>query len=361
MSEQDVYPDKYNKLRSKYKYYIDSYLPLYQLKTEKEEELKSIYKMIKTELIDSKKYPIKTIMENILSIIPYNNRYAKSYLFLAKLLSDEYHVKEVNNVMFISNFLFYKEYGIKLDKSTDFKGIKSENLKIHSENTIYRAIMYNDLETFISFTERDGFDKNQILQSQLYPYSKKGYSLLELCCYHGAVDRFKLLRSKFNSEITQTCLEFSFLGRNQEIMSECLKYQEPDKYCMRYAIISHNIDFVTFLMNEYNIEIDLEYCGIYNNLESFLVHFDQTNDINKCFVYSPIFNIPSFLEFFISHGANVNEKNEDGLTALHFAAIYNSIEITEVLLLHGANINEKNKKGETALHNAAWNHRREIT
>ena len=77
-------------------------------------------------------------------------------------------------------------------------------------------------------------------------------------------------------------------------MSECLKYQTPDEDCMEYAIISHNIDFVTFLMNEHYLEINLDYCGIYNNLESFLVYFDQTNDINKCFFYSTMFDISSF-------------------------------------------------------------------
>ena len=122
--------------------------------------------------------------------------------------------------------------------------------------------MCNDLEKIILFTECDGFDKNQLLESDLYPYSDEGYSLLELCCYHGAVDCFKLLRTKFDSEITQKCLRFSFLGGNPEIMSECLKYQKPNKECMKYAIISHNIDFVTFLMNEYNLEIKLSYCGI---------------------------------------------------------------------------------------------------
>ncbi|EAX93662.1 hypothetical protein TVAG_091970 [Trichomonas vaginalis G3] len=74
-------------------------------------------------------------------------------------------------------------------------------------------------------------------------------------------------------------------------MSECLKHQKPDEECMKYAIISHNIDFVTFLMNEYNSEIDLYYCGLYHNLESFLIYFDQTNDVNKCFINSTSFNI----------------------------------------------------------------------
>ncbi|EAY08996.1 ankyrin repeat protein, putative [Trichomonas vaginalis G3] len=220
--------------------------------------------------------------------------------------------------------------------------------------------MCDDLERFIAFTERGGFDKNQKLKCNFFPYSEEGYSLLELCCYYGAVDYFKLLRTKFNSEITQTCLRLSFLGGNQEIMSECLKYQTPDEECMEYAIISHNIDFVTFLMNEYNLEMDLENCGWYNNMESIFVYFDQTNDVNKCFLYSARFNIPSLLEYFFSRGANINEKNNDGETALHITASQNSIETVEFLISHGANINEKDQFGQTALHCAAEINRKEI-
>ncbi|EAY03346.1 ankyrin repeat protein, putative [Trichomonas vaginalis G3] len=300
-------------------------------------------------------------MRDILYIILYNNRYTKSYLSLVKLISDDYHVEEVCNVEPILTFLFYKEYGIKLDKSSNFEKIKSENLDIHTENTIYRAIMYNALERFIQFTKIDGFDQDQKLQSSFYPYYNGGYSLLELCCYHGAADCFKLLRSKFQSEITQKCLRFSFLGGNQEIMSECLKYQIPDYWCMQYAIISHNIDFVTFLMNEYNMEIDLSSCATYKNFESFFAYFDQTNDINNCLVYSPTFNSPSICEYFLSHGANINGKNKFGETALFTAACENSKEIVKLLISHGANINEKDNNGQTALHIAAENNNKEVT
>ncbi|EAY22458.1 ankyrin repeat protein, putative [Trichomonas vaginalis G3] len=143
-------------------------------------------------------------------------------------------------------------------------------------------------------------------------------------------------------------------------MSECLKYQKPNKKCMEYAIISHNIDFVTFLMNEYNLEIDLNCCINYNNLESFLVYFDQTNDINKCFIHSVKFNIPSLCEYFLSYGANINIKDENRKTALHFATIYNSKETAEFLISHGANINEKDNYGYTALHFAASHKSKEI-
>ena len=79
--------------------------------------------------------------------------------------------------------------------------------------------MNNDLERFISFTEREVFDKDQELENKLYESSTDNFSFIDLYCYYGAVDCFKLLRTKFKSEITQTCLQFSFLGRNQEIMS----------------------------------------------------------------------------------------------------------------------------------------------
>ncbi|KAI5520670.1 cyclin-dependent kinase inhibitor 2C-related family, partial [Trichomonas vaginalis G3] len=39
-------------------------------------------------------------------------------------------------------------------------------------------------------------------------------------------------------------------------------------------------------------------------------------------------------------------------TALHFAAFYNNREIAEILISHGININEKDNIGQTALHKA---------
>ncbi|EAY04784.1 ankyrin repeat protein, putative [Trichomonas vaginalis G3] len=328
MSEQDILPNKYSELRGIYKSYIDTCNALYQLKTENEEELNSIYKMIKTELIDSKKYHPRNIIYDILKLIEYNNRYKKSYLYLCKLISDDFNIKFIWNL----------------------------NVSIHENDTIYRAIMENDKERFIALTEGYSYP---LLRSSLYPYNSIGYSLLELCCYHGAVDCFKFLRTKYKSEIYNRCLELSFLGGNPEIMNECLKYRKPDKWCMTYAIISHNIDFVAFLRNEYKIEIDLYDCGLFNNLEAFLVYFDQTNDIDNCFIYSTMFNIPALCEYFLSQGANINYKNQEEITALHLAAIKNRKEVVEFLLSHGANINEINEDGQTALHYAASNNSKE--
>ena len=101
MSDEDIDLNKFSELQSIYKYCIDLYTALYQLKTEKEEELNSIYKNIRVVLIDSNKNSPQNILKDILDIIPYNNRYTKSYLYLAKLISDEYQVKEISNVISI--------------------------------------------------------------------------------------------------------------------------------------------------------------------------------------------------------------------------------------------------------------------
>ncbi|EAY10390.1 hypothetical protein TVAG_109740 [Trichomonas vaginalis G3] len=378
--DQNFSPSKYWELRSIFKYHIESYNALYQLKTENKEELNSIYKMIKTNLIDSKIFLPTKIIEEILNIIPNNNRYSKSYLELAKHIYDDFHVNEVGETVKSSILLFHQEYGIKLDNRLNYEE-EYEDLDCHTATTIFKTIMYDDIKTFASFTESEGFNQYEKSPNILYP-DFRGYSLLELCCYHGAVDCFKLLRTKFNTRITQTCLHLSFLGGNPEIMSECLKYQKPNEECMEYAILSHNIDFVTFLMNEYNIKINLTYCGVHNNLDAFFVYFDQTNDNNECFIFSTLFQLPSLCQYFLSHSADVNAKNKHGDTALHIAAykgykvimkflllyganidaknvdgntavLSHSKETVELLLFNGANVNEKNNDGETALHKAA--------
>ncbi|EAX91410.1 hypothetical protein TVAG_312970 [Trichomonas vaginalis G3] len=207
MPKIDIVPKEYSELRNIYAYYINSFNALYQLKTRNDEEINSIYEMIKTNLIDSKKYLPENIVKDIFNIIPYNNRYTKSYLKLAKLIFDEYNVKTVIDTPNVFSSLFYKEYGINLNKSNEIENTELENLEIFPENSIYNAIMDNDLKRFISFTERDGFNEDQRLNCKFYPHSVDGYSLLELCCYYGAVDCFKFLRTKFDSEITLLCLK----------------------------------------------------------------------------------------------------------------------------------------------------------
>ena len=56
------------------------------------------------------------------------------------------------------------------------------------------------------------------------------------------------------------------------------------------------------------------------------------------------------VQFWIKKGDNIEGKNSDGQTALHYAASVNRLHIVEFLLEKGAKIEEKDKKGHTPLH-----------
>ena len=272
---------------------------------------------------------------------------------------------KINPEPYVSSVLFYffnEEYGlpVSLFNQKLFKSYQEKNytIDIHQENTIYRAIMDDDKKTLIMFTQRDDFDKDIKLYSDLYP--NDGYSLLEICCYHRSVNCFKYLITEYGSKITPKCLQLSFLSGNPDILNECLKNQNPDQACMTNAIVAQNIDFVQFLVNEYGLEIKLWDCALFGNIQAFLVYLDTTKDINNCFINSPLFVMPSLVEYFISLGVDVNIKDDKGTTALYNSAMISNKHIAEILISHGADINALDSDENTVLHVAAWRNSVEI-
>ena len=55
----------------------------------------------------------------------------------------------------------------------------------------------------------------------------------------------------------------------------------------------------------------------------------------------------------LEHGAKVNHKDEDGRTALHYAAMYSGKEVMNLLISYGADVNAKEEYQITPLHRAA--------
>jgi ankyrin repeat protein len=56
------------------------------------------------------------------------------------------------------------------------------------------------------------------------------------------------------------------------------------------------------------------------------------------------------VEYLVDHGADVNAKNENGETPLHYAASNGHLPIVQYLVQHGANMNIGTWKGETPLY-----------
>ena len=356
----------YNELSKRYSSYIDAFDALYKLNTSNEDEINKIYQKIKTQLIEGENLSPSLICNKIENAARLNNRYIKSYLKLNQKVSEEYHLDN----------RFLRQFTLEYTRILRIQDI-----------TVIRLLINDDLKSFIPYSLNKDCILCQNVFCFMFPFLMM--NVLELCCYYGAVNCFKFLRSEFNFGITRLCLQYSFLGGNQEIINECLKYQIPDDESMKYTIASHNLDFVTFLMYEHNLKIDLEECANSNNLNAFFVYFDQTNDVNECFVHSPLFGIPSLCEFFrmqvsdidaksislgysalhltanyncieeskllISFDININAKNNDGETPLIVASKSNHEKMVDLLVLYGADINEKDNTGKTALHYAARN------
>ena len=56
-----------------------------------------------------------------------------------------------------------------------------------------------------------------------------------------------------------------------------------------------------------------------------------------------------FLKLLLQHNAEVNQENNNGTTALSFAAQYNQIEVVKTLLNHKADQSIKDHNHKTAL------------
>ncbi|EAY08316.1 hypothetical protein TVAG_401710 [Trichomonas vaginalis G3] len=73
-------------------------------------------------------------------------------------------------------------------------------------------------------------------------------SLIEACAYFGSVNIFHFLLSNQICEKTQNCLHCSIIGRNTDIINECLKDYEINIDCLKYIVSSHNNEMLEYVI-----------------------------------------------------------------------------------------------------------------
>ncbi|EAY13419.1 hypothetical protein TVAG_424510 [Trichomonas vaginalis G3] len=327
----------FNELMEIGKDYNDLSNAIFKLRTMDCDVTKQIYIKCREIIFKTKNHFSSRILMMLNTAARYNNRYIKAYCDIFRKIYIEFQPNLNKSFSDLFDCITYEEY------------YKKDPFDFLQENEIIKAIMEDDKEKLKTIIDGDNFDKNQTIKSRFFPNPEDGLSLIELCCYYGSIECFMLLRKELATPITPLCLQFSIMNGNTYIMTESLKEQKPDEECMKYAIISHNIDMINFLQKGYEVEIKIQDCNDYHNYEVFSIYLDQTKNFESSLVYSTNFPISSLCEYLISHGANVNETDATKNTSLHHAATYNCEGIAEILIMNGAKIEARNNCDETPL------------
>ena len=71
-------------------------------------------------------------------------------------------------------------------------------------------------------------------------------------------------------------------------------------------------------------------------------------------------DVKNVVEFLLNKGAEVNARNDDGATALHWACYKGYLESARLLLDHGAALEAKDEDNETPLHWASCNNKLDV-
>lgn len=337
--------DVYRGMNKRYSDYIKVFDYLYQLSTNDYDDIKELFESITQIAIRKYHFPAIQLLQAIQKACKFNDKYTRGYWGLFKMVFEEFQPRlKQGQFNYPFDALINQEYDMnwRLGKYSDLT--IDQILEVHKEGTALYYIMNDDFDRFLDLVHQDQIKVNEYIE---------GKYLIEWSAYYGAELIFKFLRSNYEVALTRKCLEFAFLGRSVAILIECLRYFPPDYSCFIYALASHNLDSIIYILNNSTISVDSFDCSIYNNLGAFLIVIDMGRDKDKNLMMSSYFFVPTLTKSLIDLGADVNCRGMNYETPLHYAAGSNSYECAKVLLENGADITAKNEIGDTPLHFAA--------
>lgn len=222
------------------------------------------------------------------------------------------------------------------DKSFD------EILNFYESNPIMHCIIHDDIRYFKDIIDSyTHFDFDQIIFDK---------SLIENCCFCGAVECFKLLRSS-NVKITKQCLDYSIDGRAKFIINECMQYFKPDESTMKEIIRLHDFDMAISFEHLYEIKIPIARCL---DIRFFSYLLSKATNYDELFRYCLNFQNEDIFDDVFNLGVNIDNKNAMGENSLFIAVRIDDVAAIAKLVKLGANLETKNNRGETPLFVAAF-------
>lgn len=310
----------YDNMMNKYADYITIMKDIINLNTN---DITEIFNKIK-KYLERNECEAKVFMYVISISLMSNSRHKRGLWELYNILKIEFNT-DIDNRMKTSNL---QQLILLSSKNADLEPI----LNPIDPNSINFAIFNDDIKQF------------KDLYSSKYNFKE----LLEVCAWNGSIQCFKFLRSN-GAKITSNCLIKSFMGRNKEIINECLNFQEPNNNCMRMTIKIHEIETAIWLKDQYGLNIGLDNVQDFVCLPLFIYLICQTKNFDEYLAGSPPFRLTSLVQDLLDLGADINYINMDSLPALSAAVVLHSIPIVKKLIENHANIDVCDSSNVTPL------------
>ncbi|EAY00638.1 hypothetical protein TVAG_134280 [Trichomonas vaginalis G3] len=319
--------------------------------------------------------------------IKFNDSVEDMHNIITNVLISKYQItkNQLSQIIlkaFRYNYVSGENY-IKIFKNIGFDN-KLSDLTFPLEGSVEFIVMHDQIDKFKEYISQRELKNDIFLE---IPDLNSGFrfklSLIETCAYFGSVNIFFFLISNQNYTISERCLQFSLFGRNTDIINECLKGNKMDKDCLRDIVCSHNNEMLEYVL-ERNIFTYKDFEGEnsnsaaiyediikYQNLKAVFILFErekkfivpwcaafpQTIDILKneklpdkidfkkrnILQYACMSQNSDIFKFLLNSvdKIDVNYRDVDKMTALHFAAMYNNIDAARILISHGADVNAK--------------------
>ncbi|EAY15095.1 hypothetical protein TVAG_392120 [Trichomonas vaginalis G3] len=332
-----------------YEDFINTYEKLYHIKSF--EAMQEVLVLIQNILIAKYKIHITDLIMSIFTAIKYNYRSIHLYTFIVNEILASNPVSEANAVPL---FAKVDTYNLHVNAYVnDLYEVEIDSDTFPDEDSVQYMILYDQIDKFKEYITQNSLDK-VVLYVPSYPF----FSPLETCAYFGAVNIFSFLHSSLNHEISEDCLELSFIGGNTDIINECMKSHKLNRGCLTYIVSSHNNAFLDYVFeHELFKPKDFDYDFIINsqNLKALLLMYnlEKNSIIPWCAAFQ------QSLDIIKSGDLDLTRLAWDDSSLLHYCAIYDNVGVCEYLLNNSKiDINSKDMEQNTPLHQAVtWDHK----
>ena len=176
-----------------------------------------------------------------------------------------------------------------------FKKIK-ENPEKHILNrkngyhpsSLHKSIREDDIETFQSIISKNNINFNYIIEYSYYertPFFQEDLTLIQIAAFYGSIKIFKFLMIQNENINKENLLEYSYFGRNYEIIHLCEKEYKFSEKVYLQAIKTHQNDLLSYYIDNFGDQIT-EDEDVENLLSDFVYEEKEvSNDENECYKY----------------------------------------------------------------------------